>query len=70
MKYPLDDERRAPQGRIARAFGHMAIAELRCHLGPAFAPAIPGHVLVKDILPTLDNASVGALDDYARSLEP
>ena len=67
--FPLGDARRAAGGILAQRWGAKTMADLRRRFGDAFAPGIPDGVLLRNILPTLDGASLFVLAEADRAGE-
>lgn len=62
MQQPgLDQRHRDKNGEIGRKHGNTLISTLRLTYGQNFAPGIPGHMKLGDVLQTLDEPSLSQL---------
>jgi hypothetical protein len=62
MKQPgLDQRHRDKDGEISRKHGNTLISTLRQTYGANFAPGIPGHMKLSDVLRRLDEPSLSEL---------
>jgi hypothetical protein len=62
MKQPgLDGRHRDKDGEIGRKHGNTLISTLRQTYGQGFAPGIPGHKKLSDVLHELDEPSLTRL---------
>ena len=68
MQQPgLDNRHRDKNGEIGRKHGNTLISTLRQTYGPNFAPGIPGHTKLSDVLHVLDEPSLSQLVRDLRS---
>jgi hypothetical protein len=68
MQQPgLDNRHRDKNGEIGRKHGNTLISTLRQTYGANFAPGIPGHTKLSDVLHTLDERSLSQLVRDLRS---